>query len=62
LPAIIKHTKTAPSWSALLILIVASFSPRSSRYNLATAQTKQGCGIINPQFPPLDPLQRIVSR
>jgi hypothetical protein len=33
LPATIKHTTTKPSRSALLILIVASFSPRSSRYN-----------------------------
>jgi hypothetical protein len=33
LPATIKHTTTKPSRSALLILIVASFSPRSSRYS-----------------------------
>jgi len=32
LPAAIKHTKTTSSRSALLILIVANFSSRSSRY------------------------------
>ena len=34
MPAAIKHTKTTSSRSALLILIVANFSSRSSRYNL----------------------------
>ncbi|MCT8004007.1 hypothetical protein NZL82_19255 [Sphingomonas sanguinis] len=33
MPAAIKHTKTTSSRSALLILIVANFSSRSSRYN-----------------------------
>ena len=32
MPAAIKHTKTTSSRSALLILIVANFSSRSSRY------------------------------
>ncbi|UNK81425.1 hypothetical protein MNQ96_04460 [Sphingopyxis granuli] len=37
MPATSKHIKTAPSRSALLILIVANFSSRSSRY---TSDTK----------------------
>ena len=36
MPAAIKHTKTTSSRSALLILIVANFSSRSSRYKTSS--------------------------
>ena len=45
MPAAIKHTKTTSSRSALLILIVANFSSRSSRYRVTIAQASRDLDV-----------------
>ena len=62
MPAAIKHTKTTSSRSALLILIVANFSSRSSRYRPVSLRVYPDRFVVVAEGQVICEHQRIIER